>query len=251
MTGGNRKFLAALSLLSLIAITSLMLMPVELLVPADLGLSPLVVRALALINPAMLMMAALTAGYFLAPKVGLDAPFLQSWALGRTDFTILKKQIGPGLAGAILVGGLLFLYGSLFLPQLEAAAKPEAAALLQFGFPPITRLFYGGIGEEIIMRWGLMSLVAWAGWKLAGKNRTASPAIMWAAIAITALLFGSGHLPMAYTIMDSPPVPIIGAIVGFNAIAAVIFGWLFWKYGLESAIFAHMGAHIIALVAGA
>lgn len=251
MTGGNRKFLTALSLLSLIAIASLMLMPVELLVPADMGFSPLAVRALSLINPAMLMIAALTAGYFLAPKVGLDAPFLRSWALGRTDYTILKKLMGPGLAGAILVGGLLLLYGNLFLPQLEAAAKPEAAALLQFGFPPVTRLLYGGIGEEIIMRWGLMSLVAWTGWKLAGKSATVTPAIMWAAIAITALLFGAGHLPMAFTIMDSPPIPIIGAIIGFNALAAVIFGWLFWKHGLESAIFAHMGAHIIALVAGA
>lgn len=250
MVSESRKFLAALLLLSMIAVASLMLMPVEDLVPADAGMPPLMIRALALISPTMLTLAALAAGYFLTPKLGLDAPFLRSWARGQTDFGILKTQLGPGLAGAILAGGALLLYGILFLPQLEAAAKPEAAALLQFGFPPITRLLYGGIGEEIIMRWGLMSLVAWSGWKLAGKTATASPAIMWAAIAITALLFGVGHLPMAFTLMDSPPALIVAAIIGFNALVAIIFGWLFWRYGLESAIFAHMGAHIIGLVAG-
>jgi hypothetical protein len=250
MIGGNRKFHTALSLLSIFAIASLMLMPVEDLVLADTGMPPLVIRALSLINPTMLMIAALTAGYFLAPKVGLDAPFLRSWAQGRADFAVLQRQFGPSLTGAILVGGSLLLYGSLFVPQLEAAAKPEAAALLEFGFPAATRLLYGGIGEEIIMRWGLMSLIAWAGWKLVGKTASPSSSIMWIAIAISALLFGVGHLPVAFAIIDSPPALIIAAIIIFNGFAATIFGWLFWKYGLEAAIGAHIGAHIIGLVAG-
>jgi len=250
MTGGNWKFHSAFSLLSLIAITSLMLVPVEKLVSVDTGLSPLAIRAVALINPAMLMIAALTAGHFLAPKVGLDAPFIRSWASGKTDFTVLGKQLGPGLAGAILVAILLFLHGSFSQPRIEAAASPEAAALIEFGLPPGTRLLYGGIGEEIIMRWGLMSLVAWTGWRMIGRTTFLSPSTMWAAIAITALLFGLGHLPFAFAIMDNPSSVIIGAIIGSNAVAATIFGWLFWKYGLESAMFAHIGAHIIGIVAG-
>lgn len=250
MVSESRMFHTALLLLSMIAVASLMLMPVEDLVPADSGMPPLVIRVLSLISPTMLIIAALTAGYFLAPKLGLDAPFLRSWARGQADFRILKTQLGPSLAGAILVGGSLLLYGSLFVPQLEAAAKPDAAALLKFGIPAATRLLYGGIGEEIIMRWGLMSFLAWAGWKLAGKTTKPSPSIMWVAIATTAILFGAGHLPIAFAVMDSPPAMIITAIIGFNAFAAIIFGWLFWIYGLEAAIIAHIGAHIIGIVAG-
>ena len=46
--------------------------------------------------------------------------------------------------------------------------------------------------------------------------------------------------------MDLPTVSAFAAfLLAMNLVAGMVLGWLYWKKGLESAIIAHMIAHIV------
>ncbi|HLL45691.1 MAG TPA: CPBP family glutamic-type intramembrane protease, partial [Longimicrobiaceae bacterium] len=106
-------------------------------------------------------------------------------------------------------------------------------------------MLYGGITEELMMRWGVMSLLAWAGWRLFQRGRgEPGPAVMWAAILAAALLFGAGHLG-AVSAIAPLTVAVVARTVALNALAGVAFGWLFWRRSLEAAMLAHMTGHVV------
>jgi membrane protease YdiL (CAAX protease family) len=53
-----------------------------------------------------------------------------------------------------------------------------------------------------------------------------------------------GHLPVTSQITALTGTVVIRAIV-LNGIGGIIFGWLYWKKGLESAMIAHFSADIV------
>ena len=74
------------------------------------------------------------------------------------------------------------------------------------------RMFYGGVTEEILQRWGLMSVLAWALVKVIGDRDVA----MWIAITLAALTIGVGQLPALFGLVpDAPAVPVARTI-GLN-----------------------------------
>jgi membrane protease YdiL (CAAX protease family) len=110
--------------------------------------------------------------------------------------------------------------------------------------------FYGGLGEEILMRLFLMSLVAWLVgkvWKTA-SGRPSSGAF-WLANILVAVAFGAGHLPLAAGLTPLTPL-LVTTVVSLNALLALGFGQLYWKRGLESAMLAHFSTDIVLHVLG-
>ena len=67
---------------------------------------------------------------------------------------------------------------------------------------------------------------------------------MWLAIVLAAIIFGIGHLPAVLAI-TTPTTLLIARIIILNAIGGIIFGWLYWKKGLESAMISHFSADIV------
>jgi membrane protease YdiL (CAAX protease family) len=60
-----------------------------------------------------------------------------------------------------------------------------------------SRLLYGGITEELLLRWGLMTLLVWAGWRIFERGRGKPPAVYFVgAIIISAIIFGLGCLSL-------------------------------------------------------
>src|SRR4029450_2603990 len=104
----------------------------------------------------------------------------------------------------------------------------------QFGefVPLLTRLFYGGFTEELLLRWGVMTLIAWGAWRLFQKGRgSPRPAIFIVAILISSLVFAAGHLPIAYMLFpDRTPALTAFVIVG-NSTFGLVAGYLYWKKG--------------------
>ncbi len=73
---------------------------------------------------------------------------------------------------------------------------------------------------------------------------------MWAAIVISGLLFGLGHLP-GYLVGGCKGTPLfIGAMLSLNLWASLIFGWPFWRFGLLAAMMAHALFHLVWLLFG-
>ena len=189
---------------------------------------------------ALLVALAVWAGMAFAPAVGLRAAAFEAAAIRRPIMPVLKPQILPAFIAGVL-GGLL-LFASLRL-------SPAAIAALQGQFsPPLyARMLYGGITEEVLLRWGLMTTLTWLAWRFfQGKRGAVNPGLAWLAIAVSALLFGVGHLPVASYLIGSLNGPVVLFVVGLNATFGMLFGWLFWRRGLESAMVAHAVTHLVS-----
>lgn len=213
----------------------------EILAGKVLPLPMWVVSVASGMQSAMLLALAAYAGARLAPGVGLQAPALAALAGSKPAWGMLRAQCLPGI-----VGGLL---GAALLWSITRLAADAAEALQGVTLPPVVRFLYGGITEEVLVRWGLMSAMAWALWRVAARQGRATPPawIFWLAIAGSALLFGVGHLPAAFAMAGAPSAGLVAYIVGANAAFGLVAGYLFWRHGLEAAMIAHVLTHAVLL----
>ncbi len=215
----------------------------QMLKPVSLP-APLPVLLLAsLAQSAFLLALAVWAGVALAPAVGLRAPAFEAAVTGRPIAPALRPQLLPGLMAGVLGGMLLFAVGS---------SAPAALVEVQerFALPLVARVLYGGITEELLLRWGVMTALVWlAWWFLQHRRGAVQAAFVWLAIAISALLFGAGHLPAAVALLGPLDAELVTFVIGANTVFGVLFGYLYWRYGLESAMIAHALAHVVSVLA--
>lgn len=182
-------------------------------------------------------------GVLLAPKVGLSAPAFEAAVTSQSVAAALRPQLFSGLLGGLLGGLGLFVIG-VYVSPAEIAYVEQ-----QFSVPLLARVLYGGITEELLLRWGLMTVLVWMAWRLL-QRRKGTPQIVyiWLAIVVSALLFGAGHLPAAAMQVGELTADVAVFVVGTNTVFGVLFGYLFWRYGLEAAIIAHAFTHLVSYV---
>lgn len=145
-----------------------------------------------------------------------------------------------GIITAVLItlGDKVF---GIYLPKL-AVVNGQVAI-----WKTLLASFYGGIVEELLMRLFIMSLFAWVLAKIfKSVEPTKNNIIMWSAIIISSVLFGLGHLPITSALTTITPLVVLRAIV-LNGIGGLVFGWLYWKKGLEYGMLAHFTADIVLL----
>src|ERR1700754_1516185 len=206
-------------------------------------------KILSLIQPTVLLAVAVLVGVVLTPRLGLSAPFAESLAAGRSDVPALRSQIIPGVIGA-LIGGLAILLTSIvtkpFLPAETIALAEKFANVV----PIPTRLLYGGVTEELLMRWGLMTFFVWGVWRLFQRRYDKPTSVCFVGgIMLSAFIFGLGHLPVAVTLLGQVTVALVTFVIVANSAFGIVTGYLYWKYGLESAIVAHMLGHVVLVTA--
>lgn len=238
------RLFAVLFGLGLLGVLALLQLPVQLPAGVEAPLSPELLQWLGIAQSALLLAIAVTIGLFTAPKVGLAAPVVNAVVTGQPWLPPLRGQLRPALVGAILGALVLFVYGllqPLLMPELLIAAQGSEPPLLM-------RVLYGGITEELLLRWGVMSLLVWLIWRVGQRGRgEVRSGIVWAGNLLAALLFGIGHLPALAAFGVAFTVPMVLAVVIGNALAGIVFGWLYWRKGLEAAILAHAGTHVITV----
>jgi membrane protease YdiL (CAAX protease family) len=193
-----------------------------------------------IVQSALLLALAVWSGVALAPQVGLKAEVFQAAVRGGSIGVALRAKLLPGMVGGILGGAGLYATGSFASPAALADVEQ------QFVLPLLARVLYGGVTEELLMRWGLMTALVWLPWRfLQQRKGRPLPRYFWSAILVSALLFGAGHLPAAEALIDELTIQVTLFIVGANAAFGVLFGYLYWQYGLEAAIGAHASAHLV------
>lgn len=195
-----------------------------------------------LVQSVVLLAVAAVVGAFLGDKVGLRAPLLAAACGGGKVHRGWRAQLVPGMAGGVA--------GALVILGFHAMAPDALAAVLdRHSLPLVVRVLYGGVTEEVLLRWGLMTLFAWAGWRLVQRRQgEASGGVMWVAIALSALIFGVSHVPsLAASLPEATPGIVLYVTAG-NALFGVVAGYLFWRRGLEAAIVAHVLAHVTAFL---
>jgi len=193
---------------------------------------------LSLINPTILLIITVVVGTLLHEKVNLDVPLIKVLIRNEKNRNI-RKIIIFGLAGGIIAGISLVLVGAvyeLFLPKEFSKLGENIQTSLA------VRFLYGGITEEIMMRFGLMTFIVWL---LSSLFKSLNVKMYWAGILVASLLFAIGHFPVVFQALGSPSALLLSYIVLGNSIGGIIFGWLYWKRGLESAFIAHIIAHVV------
>ena len=195
-----------------------------------------------MIQTLVIFSVAIFVGLLLANRVGFSMPVLEGWLEGREVGNYLRSILGISIGLGLLAGLVIVVLSQLFTPVATTFQGVELSVPLWKGF---LASFYGGISEEIVMRLFLMTLIVWIIFKIK-KTDDGKPTTwgIWIAILVSAVIFGLGHLPVTGAITAITPL-IIGRAILLNGVGGIVFGWLYWKKGLESAMIAHFSADII------
>ena len=207
-------------------------------------------KILSLVQPTLFLTVAVLIGIALAPRVGLSAPAAEALAAGDSPFTALKPQLIPGVVGGI-VGGVCVVLISLISRPFLLPATIDRISRFTALLPLPTRLLYGGITEELLLRWGFMTLIVWAAWRVQqkGQNVPGKPYFV-GGILFSSLVFGAGHLPVGYLLLpDAFSLALVLFIIFANSVFGIVAGYLYWTRGLESAMIAHIVCHLVLALA--
>ena len=214
------------------------------------AITPLI-KIASLIQPLVLVAIGVVVGLALAHRIGLSAPVAEAIARRKGIWEPLRPQIIPGIIGGLVAAIAIILTAYIAGPHLPADAGEKISGFLAL-MPLVTRMLYGGIIEELLLRWGFLTFLVWLAWRIFQKsNGVPRPIFFVGAIILSAIVFGIGHLPIAYLLF---PGRVDSALTLFvivaNSLFGLIAGFLYWKKGLEAAIVAHMITHLVMFAAG-
>ena len=133
-----------------------------------------------------------------------------------------------------------------YLPELFVTRGQEFNKFI----PAAVRILYGGFTEELLLCWGVMTLLVWVLWRVFQRDDQVARAIyVVPAVVVAAVVFGIGHLPIAALLAGGLTSLIVVYVVTVNTLFGVVAGLLYWRVGLEAAMLAHMSAHFVLIAA--
>jgi hypothetical protein len=185
----------------------------------------------------LLVAAALGAGF--APRVGLRSQIAEG-GIDVGSWWVVAIVVGLAV-GASLVG-----LDALFVTR----PYPSGAAFSKSPVQVVTAILLGGLTQEILLRWGLLTLFAWVGWRIFQRGRDLpNTAVMAVAVVLSALCATAGpllHLLQGSIVSD----PLLADVAFRYVLSNLAFGVLYWSYGLEAAVVAHAAALLVTTVVG-
>jgi hypothetical protein len=229
-------------LLAACTAASILVIPYSLeLVSSEIQISAMILL-LAAVQNLVLFSVAVFLGLLLSKPIGMGAPLLQNALEGKSQTKGPGSIIAPSVCWGVLAGVLIVLLSIPFnklMPELDILEGTVSA------WNAFLASFYGGIAEEVLLRLFLVSLFVWITYKIK-KTKDGGPTNfgVWLSIVAAAIIFGLGHLPATAQITPLTIMVVIRAVL-LNGTGGVIFGWLYWKKGLESAMMAHFSADIV------
>jgi hypothetical protein len=171
----------------------------------------------------------------LANRTGLGAPLIE----GQLE----REKTWDWARSVLAVALLVAIAGSLIvLPMSLNADRDRYPASWQL----ILASIKAGVMEEIFMRLLLMTFFVWlASFVSRGSGARPTAIAFWAAIILCGLLFGGSHVESRLSIpgITSGDMAVLMTV---NTFFGIILGWLFWKLGLECAMFAHFMIDAVA-----
>jgi membrane protease YdiL (CAAX protease family) len=205
--------------------------------------SPSLAWLLHLLLDAVVVATMVRPGLLLAGNIGHGVPLLERRLAGQRVWqplrAMLQEAVGAGTSLGIIV---LLLYVFVVHVPISSMAAIARVAL----WKRVLLAYAAAMEEEVLFRLVLLSLLAW----LLGKHwhrpdGLPSGGAGWLANLIAALVFALAHAPRT-----SWPALAFTPRVMTAGMAGVLFGYLYWKHGLEAAIIAHFSADLILLALG-
>lgn len=192
--------------------------------------------------PAVLVVLGALVGTGVANRTGFHS-VVHEWGQSGAVKVPDRRAWVLGASAGLLVGLVVLVENvATGVPLGSGARRPLAYALAAVG-----RLVYLGVGQELVLRWGLVSLVAFFAitWFDVGDGDRTRRAIVIGSIAVVA---------MGAAVISTPAPGVVGAATAVrvflvNAVPGLVFGWLFWRYALEVAMVSHAVAHLPIVLA--
>jgi len=183
---------------------------------------------------ALLLAACVFFGGWVAPRVGLGAPVLKA-LVGREPLRPALQQMWlPGIGGGVLGAAWMVTLSQLTVDGLMPGDPLQ-------NLPLWAKLLYGGVTAELLVHCGGMTLLLFALWRLVQPQGGAPRRwLAWLTIVLAAAVFALGHLPTALTLIDTLTPHMLTYVLVGNGVWALFTGYIYWRYGLEAAIVAHV-----------
>ena len=207
------------------------------------------------VQSAVLLAVAVAAGLWAARKLDLGTPLLDAALIrgplpARTLSTLLiALAIGAATGLAIMA---LDRWVFAPMPSVAVLLRNAGGAAAPSRWLGLMASFYGALDEEVLMRLGLVSLLALTlRWLLAAgdRERRLPAGVFWVANVAAAVLFGLGHLPATAALAPLTSAVVLRAVV-LNGLGGLVFGALYRRWGLEWAMAAHFGTDLVLHVLG-
>ena len=221
----------------------------EVLPPEMMDLPRPVVVVLSLLNSLILLALGVAVGVLLAHRAGLHSLIAERVRQGRAIWPRLRPSLLTAFAIGLVFAVVVLVLDALINPfanvePVGSASAGQSATIGALLAQLALGILYGGVVEELLLRWGVMTLLVWIGWRVVQRGQgTPRPALVWTANILAALLFGIGHLPALAAVVALTPLLVVRTVL-LNALGGVLFGWLFWRRNLETAMVAHAATHV-------
>lgn len=182
-------------------------------------------------------------GLVLVKEIGVDISLLEAIVSGK------KAPLAPLFFGAGL-GILCGVFALLVMITTRGFYRGQSFSFFAVSLRKrfIAGIFHGGFTEELIFRLFLMSLFAWL---FSAPDISAGKAIsshaLWLANILAAVLFAAAHLPTTI-VLSYGSKPAIYATFVINWLVGLMFGYVFWQWGFEATVLAHMFMHVVLQV---
>lgn len=197
------------------------------------------------VGPSALVLCAVTiplaaSGLILGQKIGLGAPLLTDLlnrvpGSGRKLCSDAWLSISLGLGLGILLLLLRFAVRPYLPPELpELGHRGVLGGLLVS--------ISAAVGEEVWLRLGVMTILAWIFLRLLGRHKVAQ-VVGWSAVFVSAFAFAAMHLPQLASYGAANSVGIAATMLG-NTLVGVLLGYLYWRRSLIAAMLAHFAVDL-------
>ncbi|WP_028274644.1 CPBP family intramembrane glutamic endopeptidase [Atopococcus tabaci] len=202
---------------------------------------PVSAQLLAVVNlvvPFLLGLIGILVGQKWAPKLGLRSLVYEKLDWNRSVADDFKRALPIALLGGAGVGLLILGFDWWMAPVLPDVFTFRIQAPGAWEF--ILELLYGGVAEELMLRFGFMTAMVYLFTRF-GRAKSTLPYAL--AIFISAFLFALGHYSATASVTEMTNI-VWFRMLFLNGIGGLLFGWLYYRYHLEAAIVAHMSTHV-------
>jgi CAAX prenyl protease-like protein len=176
-------------------------------------------------------------GYIFATRVGFHVFLFDRPGVHLANELLIAVATGT-LLGCVFLLFDVAVFKSLFLDA------PYASFFKSLLYPLLGSI-YGAFNEEILSRLFILPLCIFILMK--ALETESATMLIYLSIVLTSLILGILHLPTFAHVAPVNPITILRVIL-LNTVAGMLFGWLFWKKGIESAIVAHFATDVVIYV---
>lgn len=202
---------------------------------------------IALFQPALFGIVAIYFGHRYAPQVHLRSLVSERVETRQLKSTRKKKKITFKesipfiITGAVLVASLELGFDVVFQNWLPDLYQPS------FAIPTIPEalysIFYDGLGQELLLRWGVMTSIVYV---LSVKGERLNEWSYIIGFVFTAILFAFAQYSSVSGYIDLSAIVLFRVLV-LLGLPGILYGWLYSSFHIEAAVLSHMLANTLVV----